>query len=632
MKKLFTIFILLVISGSLLVAASWNAIEEDADRELKNNNYKDAFLLYKKVILHGRTNPPMYLNAIKSLKKARLENEFDSFFAAVAKKYGKDPLMAIALAQSKILMPAYGYLIAGEFVRGNHRGGGERVSCLERDRVEAMNILLGIPAKNRTGAYYRALSDILMRGRQYNQAWKLQYLTEINKLPAYEKQNRYYRGYQAYGAPVGSDGKAIFYHVPKSFDEAVNDGERWRFALQKTMSDDVKLKLAAFFKSQFGVNTIAYNMRNKIQSVKTGPYALHLLKDDESIAKLATGVQRVALPIDCNYMEMYKDLLGGNYARQALEMLARIYKNRRQYTRSANVLRELIRKFPKKAEKTYVKELNQITGNWVELLGSKTYPAGVNPEVNLKFRNTSKISCKLTKIKIETFLADIRKNLKDPAKRKKILKLGYQPQQMGNWMLNKEGEPYLGEIADEWNENLEAADEHFDKIIPMKLDVSKAGVYLLEVTAKNGNTSRIIVWLTNTAIVERDANGGKLYIVTDALTGKALDFCRLKFFGFKSKYIRDKSLRNKLGERYTYTFKDFFTQTDANGMVFIESKKLKECGKVMIEASVDDHFGVLGFSSLYFRGFNSQKMGNRRKVYAITDRPIYKPGQTVNFN
>ena len=32
------------------------------------------------------------------------------------------------------------------------------------------------------------------------------------------------------------------------------------------------------------------------------------------------------------------------------------------------------------------------------------------------------------------------------------------------------------------------------------------------------------------------------------------------------------------------------------------------------------------------RRFYSQKMNQRNKVYAITDRPIYKPGQTVNLN
>ena len=639
MKKLFAALLLaLAVSYSTFAADDWRVMLEKANKELRDNNSKDAFVLYQKILLKYRANPQIYSNAIESLRKARLENEFDGLFNAVSKKYGKRPFMAIALAKSKMRVSDYGYIVAGKFERGYKRGGGEWASSLERDRVEALRLLFSVPQGDRTEAFYEALSDVIMWGRQYGEAWKLQYLTDLNKLPDYGKQNRRYGRYRINGAPVGADGKPVFYFVPAGLKTAANDGERWRWALQQMLNDKkvtkhsklgIKLKIANFFKSQFGVETIAYNMRRKIQSVKNGPYALHLLKDDESIAKLATGVKKVKLPLACNYIEMYKDMIDTVYGETGLQMLAAIYKNRRQYPRSANVLKELIRIASNKER--YVEELKQITGNWVELLDSRTFPAGVKPVVNLRFRNAEEISCKLTKVKIGTFLEDIKKYLKDPAKRKEMFKLGYKENQVGNWLLNKEGERYLTKEVEEWDKELEPLEDHFDKVIPLELPVKYAGVYFLEVKAENGNTSRIIVWLTNTAIVERDANGGKLYIVTDALTGKALDYCRLKFFGFKSKYIRNKKDR-KSGERYSYTFHEFFTQTGADGTVFIDNEKLRECGQAMIEANVEDNFGVLGFSSFYSRRFHSQKMNKRRKIYAITDRPIYKPGQTVNLN
>jgi len=641
MKKFFTVLLLVLgILSSTFAAESWRTLVQKADNDLRDNNCKDAFSLYKKVLLEYKADPQIYSNAVASLKKARLENEFDSLFTAVAEKYGKNPSMAVALAKSKMRVSDYGYIIAGKFVRGYHRGGGDRVSCRERDRVEALRLLFDIPKSGRDEIFYETLSDVIMWGRRYNQEWKLQYLTDLNKLPDYEKQNYSY-GYNAYGAPVGADGKPVFYHVPASLKDAANDGERWRCALQRIIDDKkvsqytksgVKFRIADFFRSQFCVNTISYNLRRKIQSVKTGPYALHLLHDDESIAKLATGIRKIELPGDCNYIEMYKELIDSKYAQQSLEMLADIYKNRRQYMKAANVYKELIRIVPKKLKKLYTEALNQITGNWVELLGSRTFPAGVNPVVNLKFRNTAEISYKITKVKIDSFIADMKKYLKDPGKRREMFKFGYNAENVGNWLLNKEGERYLGKKVYEWDKVLKPLEQHFDKIVPLKLPVREAGVYLLEVSAKNGNTSRIILWLTNTAIIERDANGGKLFIVTDALTGKPLDFCRLKFFGFKSEYIRDKTQREKAGERYVYTFNEFFTQTDANGTVFVDAGKLRKCGNAMVEARVEDHFGILGFSSFYSRRFNSQKMGMRRKIYAITDRPIYKPGQTVNFN
>jgi alpha-2-macroglobulin len=633
MKKIFTVLILSVLfSYSTFAVEDWRKLAEKAEKQLNYNNNKNAFYLYKKILLKHKADPKIYSNAIASMKKAKLENEFDNLFAAVAKKYGKRPEMATVIAESKMRVADYGYIIAGEFVRGYHRGDGQRFSSLERDRVEAMRLLFSVPEKDRTDSFYGALSRIIMWGRGGNQAWKLQYLTDLDKLPDYEKRNRYHHWYRIEGAPVGVDGKPVFYHVPDSLKVAFNDGERWRWALQQIMNDNVKLRIADFFKSQFSVETIAYNMRDKIKSIKTGPYVIHLLKDDETISKLATGVKKVKLPDDCNYIKMYKELLDGRYEKQCLDRLAAIFKNRRQYVRAANVFKELVRIVPSKDKQAYIDALNQITGSWVELLNCKTFPAGVKPEVNLKFRNTTEVSCKLTKVKIEKFIKDIKKNLKNAETRKEIFKLGYQPNQVGNWLLKKQGEKYLSNEIEEWDEELEPLEEHYDKTMQLELPVSETGVYLLEVTAKDGNTSRILIWLSNTAIIERDAEGGKLYIVTDATTGKPVDYCRLKFFGYKSEYIRDKKLREEAGEKYKFTFKEFFTQTDADGKIFIDADKLKECRQVMLQASVDDYSGVLGFSNLYYRRFYSQKMNKRNKVYAITDRPIYKPGQTVNLN
>ncbi|MDD5728668.1 MAG: MG2 domain-containing protein, partial [Victivallales bacterium] len=150
--------------------------------------------------------------------------------------------------------------------------------------------------------------------------------------------------------------------------------------------------------------------------------------------------------------------------------------------------------------------------------------------------------------------------------------------------------------------------------------------------ASGGNTSRMLIWLAELAIIERDADGGKLYIVTDALTGKAVDFCRLKFFAYTSEYIRDPEKRKQSGDKYEFNCQELFSQTGADGMVFVAADKFKSRSRVMVEAEVDGRSGILGFGSLYCRRYQPQKMELRDKVFIITDRPLYRPGQTVNFN
>ncbi|MDD5699139.1 MAG: MG2 domain-containing protein [Victivallaceae bacterium] len=638
MKKLVVLLSLALILGSVAAAENRQTLEDRANAEFENNNCKDAFYLYKKILLNYRGTPELYLKATASLQKAELEAEFDGFFAAVAAKYGREPAMAVALAQSKMQLPDYGYIIAGQFVRGSHRGGGEQVWSSERDRVEALRLLTGVlehlPKDGvQAGKFYRVLSEVISWERQYDRAWKLQYWTDLNQLPDYEHRAHYYLMNRIHGAPVGTDGKPLFYHAPETFGSARNDGERWRWSMEQILQDknaggELKartgLAIAAFFKSQFGVETIGFNLRDKIQSLREGPYALQLLHDNESIANLATGVQKIKLPDDCNYIAMYKQL--------DAEELVRIYENRRQYAQAAAVLRELVKTAAPKEKERYNRRLAEITGNWVELPDCGTFPAGRKPAVSLTFRNTRAISCTLTGVKIAAFLAGIRKYLEHEPTRREMNRLGYQPEQVGSWLLEKQGERYQGGKIAEWRETLQPLPGHFDKTVQLRLPVEKAGVYFLTVTADRGNTSRIIVWLADLAVIERDANGGKLYLVTDALTGKPVDYCRLKFSGYKSSYIRDKNRRSPSGDKYVFTFSDFFTQTNANGTIFVDAAKLNKCGRVMVQAEADGRFGVLGFSGLYCRQYRPQTMKVQHKIYAITDRPVYKPGQTVKFN
>ena len=77
---------------------------------------------------------------------------------------------------------------------------------------------------------------MLLNNRGYSEAWRLQYLTDLNVLPDYEPGWGYYR--RAAGAPVDADGKPVFHRVPKSFEAAETDGQRWRWCLEQAVEFD----------------------------------------------------------------------------------------------------------------------------------------------------------------------------------------------------------------------------------------------------------------------------------------------------------------------------------------------------------------------------------------------------------
>ena len=104
------------------------------------------------------------------------------------------------------------------------------------------------------------------------QAWRLQTLTDLTVLPDYEDRNPWSGrgrggisdGGGSKGAPVDAEGNPIFHQLPKSWEAAVSDGERWRWMLTQTVEFDNTLRnevdftLATFLHQQFGVQTMAW--------------------------------------------------------------------------------------------------------------------------------------------------------------------------------------------------------------------------------------------------------------------------------------------------------------------------------------------------------------------------------------
>jgi hypothetical protein len=66
---------------------------------------------------------------------------------------------------------------------------------------------------------------MLLSNRGYDEAWRLQYLTDLKELPDYEPGWHWDGG--AKGAPVDADGNPVLHKVPKSWDAATTDGETW---------------------------------------------------------------------------------------------------------------------------------------------------------------------------------------------------------------------------------------------------------------------------------------------------------------------------------------------------------------------------------------------------------------------
>ena len=313
--------------------------------------------------------------AMQCLQRLNRVDEIDALLEDAVKVHKDNWRLLWSAAQDYMAsVPHYGFIVAGKFYRGQHRGGGRMVNATERDRIRALQLMvqampLAMKDENHAevGDYLQSLADMLLNNRGYGEAWRLQYLSDLNVLPDYEEGWGWGwgRGQQTPGARSMPTASPVFYHVPKSFEAAKTDGERWRWCLQQAVEmnpgrlNAVRMQFAEFLLNQFGVQTMAqWGWRfgrmetDDTKENESGTYALHTLGENETIARLATGIKRFKLPDEFNYIKIFQEVAAKpqtGQAVEALEQLAQIFENRRQYPKAAEYWRRLLDGFPQRA-------------------------------------------------------------------------------------------------------------------------------------------------------------------------------------------------------------------------------------------------------------------------------------------
>ena len=66
--------------------------------------------------------------------------------------------------------------------------------------------------------------------------------------------------------------------------------------------------------------------------------------------------------------------------------------------------------------------------------------------------------------------------------------------------------------------------------------LQKPGAYLVTAKMSGGNTSFIVLWVDDTAIVKKPLAGKTYYFVADAVTGRPIPKANVEFFGWQQVY------------------------------------------------------------------------------------------------
>ncbi len=620
-----------------------------AQKLMQQGNFKEAYDIYRTLCLDGEIDGPKVSEflpmAVQCLYNLGRVKEVDDLIESTAKAHADEWRVLDTAARMYLEAPHQGFMIAGKYERGYHRGGGEVANSMERDRVRALQLSVqAMPLaqkddnKKAVSDFFLRLSEQLLANRGIHEAWRLAALSNIAELPDYEEGYPYYRNYN--GAPVDAEGKPIYHSLPKSWEDAKTDGERWRWAQTQAIENhpesrsQVLMSQANFFEQLYGVSSMQIGSwgfdlprddGDDTKKNESGTYALHTLKDEETIAKLATGIKRFTLPDEFNPIKILKIVAEekSSYGEQSLQQLANTYSNRRQYPTSAKYWQESIDRFGTGANNWKVDQKQQIVGNWGQFDGTSTQPAGKGAEIGFRFRNGKLVKFDARAINVALLLDDVKAYFKsDPGNRIDWNKVNIAD--FGYRLVHENETKYLAEATASWELELQPRENHFDKRITVTTPLQKAGAYLVTATMADGNVSKIVLWVADTAIIQKQLNGKSLYFVGDAVNGAPLPGTNVEFFGWQQRHLG--------GNRFQVVTSNFAEVTSDDGIVTPDPKDLKNEFSWLITArgKDGDRLAYLGFQGVWQAQYHDAEY-NQIKVFTITDRPVYRPNQKVHF-
>ncbi|MEC7564945.1 MAG: MG2 domain-containing protein [Planctomycetota bacterium] len=646
-----TAFVLVSILASISFVISADVNNDELRQQTRklfaDGNYKEAFDGFSTLAVSAETGGKELVQDMGMLFQCmqRLRNypEFDELIEEIIAAHPKDWRVlsqAIQLYQSA---PKHGVLVDNQWQRAPQRITGEVKNSADRDRVRALQLFeqaieyaLQDPQKLEASQLFFQLSQSL----QFNGgAWRLQTLTDLKELPDYD--TGYGRGYGGQGAPVDVNGTPVYHKLVRTWKEAATDGERWRWALttaaevNPAVRYQARIQYAQFLHGQFGVQTMAnYGIRgmwgrnsdDDNNEARKGRFSVDTLKDTETIAQLATGVTRFNLPEEFNHIAVLREIYKAADAQeihtkvQAGQILATVYLNRRQYSTGASILRDLLERFPNHGAVRQIKtQLQTVTGNWGSfdpISGQTTQEQKV---FTYKFRNAQSVTFEAHRIDVAKLISDVKQHIRNNQQFSTL----YSLNDLGNLIYRENEGQYINEKITQWTVELEPRENHFDRRITVKVPLEVTGAYKITAHVKEGNSTSIVYWLNDTTLVKLPTDGGQMYYVADSTTGRPVANALLDFFGFRQTRSNDGKL--------TYLHKQFVKTTNAMGIVQIDKNIAPQNFQWLTSARTPGkRFAFLGFHGIWYGQIHDQ-IYNQNKVFLITDRPVYRPDQTVKL-
>ncbi len=569
---------------------------------------------------------------------------------------------------------SHGSMIDGQFVRG--QWGGQRADATARDRVQALRWIheAGERVVLDADASPAQRAEVLITAAQLwindRAAWQLQQLTDLSQLPEIEivEEGRGQPGRRGWwwppandepGYPVDAQGNIVFFKQPESWEAAANDGERWRFLLRRAADTDPAASSQATFlfaeqlSRWLDVGTLRHSPLwprltepagegDDEAQIKQGIVDLPSLAENETITRLATGIKRHTLPEEFDYLGLLKELASGTSpsAAPALGLRARLFETRRQRDHAAEAWRVLLDRFPEDPLWRPVAEssLEQIRAPLGKLEPREPQPAGRPATIALVFRNATRVEFSARPVNVDALLDAARQEFRERSR-------GRAPSENREWnwlsqafgsLLQGQfnlGERQIGRALGEpvaaWQHDLRPAPRHDDRRVTLDTPLRDAGIYLLEARFPEGNTARCLVEVTDLIAFTkpRDDGTAQLGFVMDALTGRPVASAQVSAFGYRQEYQE----RNNRSRQVWFVSEQRRRSDEAGAFALAQSRDRPFQWLLQVKAP-DGRQAVMGLHHFYHQFTGDHDDSQQQKIFVVSDRPVYRPGQKVHLN
>ncbi len=652
---------LLVIGTAAMVGVTQtpdeSTLRKQAETAFARQNWKQAYDAYRQLAIDRDTTaakvPDDLQKAIDSMRRLNLNGEMDGLLKEATTNHPNNWKLLSKAAFTVLHSPHYGIVSDQEFHRApTDNRTGSWINTSEQDRQQALiwydqslkaalkSVDEGKESVADMAPLYLEILNAVLHNRQMQLGWRLQQKTDLTTAPNYldfeapsESANRF--------APVDKDGNPIYHASPKSWDEAQNDGERAHWLVDQAveasppLGSNANFTWASFLNGQFSVDTLQSErwlsafeeQEDEASENQTGVFQIHTLSDDETIARLANGVRRFKIDAAYNPIKIFRELGQAKEAPNritALQQLATIYENRRQYSRAVEVLKEIL---AIQGDDNWSRmRLKNITDPRAQFDPVPTQLAGQGAQLSMVFRNAKNAEFTAYEVDVEKLIADTKEFFKRQENQEKPafgkIPGRYPPDLMNPQDLfqNLKAEKYLKQKVASWNLKLEPRENHWDRRIDIASPLQKAGLYMVTANLDGkGHTIRTLVWVQNTAIVRKPLNEKNLYVVSDSKTGKPISNALVEFFGFGMEHDPNTG-------RGTWKVKNFSKRTFATGELLLSANETDENLQWLVVARTNDNrLALLGNEQLWKTIYEPSHLAEW-KVYGVSDRPIYRPG------